>query len=157
MTRGLVIIFLMLRCAIAHAADLVVTVTEAKTGQEKFFRVETDSLSTTKLQATNGEAMTKIAKYEIKKRKLIAGDRALVKADDILFQCNAGNADFVVVRQEYNSLRWPHWVLSAFAGHPIQVSRVVIVKIADGNVVGHRKLAGRASSYEWRATISQLP
>ena len=158
------VICLVLSCVVARAADLVVTVTEAKTGREKFFRVETDSLSARKIQAANGEALTKIERYKIEKGKLmiekgklmlIGGNQALIKAENILFQCSAGDSDFVVVRQEYNSLCCPHRVLSAFAGHPIQVSRVAIVKIEGGKVTGHRKLAGRASSYEWSATISK--
>ena len=149
------VIFLVLFCTATRAADLVVAVTETKTGRERFFRVESDSLSVRKIQATNGEALAKIERYKIEKGKLFAGDQSLMKAVNILFQCSAGNTDFVVVRQEHNSLCCPHRVLSAFAGHPVQVSKVVIVKIEGGTLIGRRELARRASSYEWTATISQ--
>lgn len=151
----LLVIVLMLFYATAHATDLVVAVKEAKTGREKFFRVETDSLRVRKTQTTNGQALANVTTYRIEKRKLMTGDQRLIKADDILFQGSAGDSDFVVVRQEYNSLCCPHRVLSAFAGHPVQVSKVMIVKVEGGKVAGHRKLAGRASSYDWAATVSQ--
>src|SRR5262245_23034338 len=103
------VIVLMLFYAAAPAADLVVAVTETKTGQEKFFRVEPESLSMRKTKAAHGEVLTKIERYKIEKRKLmpVAGDESLMKTDNILFQCSAGDTDFVVVRQEYNSLCCP--------------------------------------------------
>ena len=148
-------IFLMLFYTAAHAADLVVAITETKTGREKFFRIETDSLLVRRVRATNSQALANITRYKIEKGKLIAGDQSLIKAESILFQCSAGDTDFAVVRQEYNSFCSPLRVLAAISGHPIQVSKIVIVKIAGGKLAGHRKLTRRASSYGWTAIISQ--
>ena len=149
------VVFLILLCTAAHAADLVVGVTETKTGREKFFRIETDSLSARRIQAINSEALVEIARYKIEKGKLITGDQSLMKAETILFQCSWGDRDFVVVRQEYNSFCSPLRVLAAISGHPIQVSKIVIVKIAGGKVAARKELTRRASSYYWTATISQ--
>ena len=149
------VIFLMI-CAAAHAADLVVAVKETKTGRESFFRIDTDSLRVMKSkQPATNQPLPKITRYKVEKERLIAGDESLMKAENILFQGSAGDADFVVVRREHNSFSNPLRVLSAIAGHPIQVSKIVIVKIAGGKIAGDRELARRASSYDWTATISQ--
>jgi hypothetical protein len=145
----------MLFCTVADAAELVVALKEVKTGRESFFRVETDSLWVRRMQATNSQALAQITRYKIEKGRLVAGDKSLMKAQNILFQCNAGDADFVMVRQEHNSISNPLRVLSAFAGHPVQVSTIVLVKIRDGQVADRRELARRASSYEWSANIAQ--
>ena len=148
-------IFLMLFYTAAHAADLVVAIKETKTGRETLFRIDADSLLVRKMQPTNSHALAKIARYKAEKRKLVAGDKPLMKADDVLFQCSAGDADFVVVRQEHNSICTPLRVLSAFAGHPVQVSKIVFAKIAGGELAGQTELRRKASSYFWTATISQ--
>ena len=156
------VIFLILFCTAAHSADLIVTVMETKTGRKSFFRVETGSLSVRNIQSTNCEPLAKIAKYNIDKGKhdietgkLIAGGASLMKAENVLFQCSASDADFVVLRQEYNSVCTPLRILSAFSGHPVQVSKIIIVKIANGKLAGRANLTRRPSSYSWTATISQ--
>ncbi len=154
MTR-LVVIVLLLFYTPARAADLVVALKETKTGRETFYRIETDSLLVRKMQPTNSQPLATITRYKAEKRKLIAGDKSLMKADDILFQCSAGDADFVVVRREHNSFCTPLRVLSALAGHPVQVSKIVIAKIAGGELADQSELRRKASSYFWTATISQ--
>ena len=150
------VILLILLCTAGHAADLFVAVKETKTGRESFFRIDTDSFRVMKSkQPATNQLLPKITKYKVEKRRLIAGDQSLIKADNILLQCSAGDTDFVVVRQEHNSLASPLRVLSAFSGHPVQVSKIVIVKIADGKLVDQRELTRRASSYDWTATVSQ--
>jgi len=121
------VIFLTLFCTAAHSADLFVAVKETKTGRESFFRIDTESFWVTKSkQPATNQPLPDITRYKLEKGNLLVGEHSLTKAENILFQCSLGDTDFVVVRQEHNSLASPL-----------------------------RELTRRASSYDWTATASQ--
>jgi hypothetical protein len=58
-----------------------------------------------------------------------------------------------VVRVEYNSLGGPIRLLSAFAGHPIQVSKVLILAISGEKIRSENEITRKDSSYGWSAKI----
>ncbi len=85
-------------------------------------------------------------------RKLALGARELTGADQILFQGRTGNAWFLIVTDEYNSLNPLHWV-SAISGHPIQVTKVLILVVRDDKLVVEKEVTGKGASYDWQASV----
>ena len=148
-------LFFLALCATVHAADLIVSVTEVKTGAKSFFRVDPTSLQVESIPAAAGRVLPEISKYTIQDRQLTAAISPLTQADDVLAQCTVDGADFVVVRDEHNSFSSVVKVLVAISGHPIQVSKIVVIKITNGKLIARKELVRQSASYKWLTTISQ--
>jgi hypothetical protein len=140
-------------CATAKAADVRVALFEEKTKTTSVFRVETRSVSVTRQEGITGTKVQQSTKYKVRNRKLVVDGKPLADADDILFQGEVDRDEIVVVRCEYNSFFGPWKLLSAMAGHPVQVSKIVLLKIDEGVVMGEQVLAREEYSYDWRADL----
>ena len=73
------------------------------------------------------------------------------KATEILAQGTANGIDIVVARTETLGLGNP---LALIAGHPKQVSKIVVAGFRDGRLVWRRQIAKEAYSSQWQASIS---
>ena len=141
--------------ASARANDLIVSITEKDTTTETVFRVNAQSLKCTRIQTRQNRALPRIHKYTIVNWQLSAAGRRLTNATEILFQTTVDGNDFLVIRDEYNSWLGPLRLLVAFSGHPVQVSKIVVVKVASGRSIARKELTRKAASYHWSATISK--
>jgi hypothetical protein len=111
------------------------------------------TLSVTKTSAATGVALPPINDYSVTNYHLRAGKTELADAVDILAQARFHEMDIVVVRNEYNSFSNPLRLLFAFAGHPVQVSEVIVFALRNHVIVGHWRIARAASSYKWEAVL----
>ena len=151
----LLLLALLLR-ATAQANDLLVSVKEeTKPPAATSFRINTQSLRGSRTKPSESRVLPQVRKYTIANWQLSTAGRPLTKATEVLFQTTADGADFVVIRDEYNSWFGPLNLLLLLASHPVQVSRIAIVKVASGRLVAHRQLIRKEASYNWTATISQ--
>jgi hypothetical protein len=117
------------------------------------FKIESATL--TSLASASGKALQQTNEYSIEERRLSLHGKRVAKADEILYQCHVGGCDLVIVRDEYNSFSNPLRILSAFSGHPIQVSKIVILTIVDGDLKSQTEIIRRPASYEWTASIME--
>lgn len=140
----------------AHGNDLIVSVTEKnKTPVTTTFRINTQSLRGAKAMSSESQILPQIHKYTITNGQLSTAGRFLTKATEVLFQTTAEGADFVVFRDEYNSWFGPLKLLLFLGSHPVQVSKIVIVKVVSGRLACRRELTTKEASYRWSATISE--
>lgn len=148
---GLVILlFAMDECS---AGRVQLSLHEQSTASTKIYSVDTDNLALTPLSVVEGAELPQTTRYTSVDRKLVVGNVKLVDADDVLFQCELDGVDLVVVRVEYNSFGGPIRLLAAFAGHPIQVSKVLILAISGGKILSEKEITRKDSSYVWNAKI----
>ena len=63
----------------------------------------------------------------VRDRVLRLGGEDVCAAEEVLAQTVVGPRRFVVVRHVFNSLRNPLHLFSALTGHPVQVSRILLV------------------------------
>src|SRR6478672_543663 len=137
--------------------ELVVSITEDKeAGQTPVttaFFIDKGSLHATPIPPHLGHPLPTIRKYKIVDGQLSAAGRPLTAASEILTQTTVGGDDFVVLRDEYNSRVGPLNLLLYLGGHPVQVSKIAIVRVASGRLLARSELTSKAASYHWSATI----
>ena len=73
------------------------------------------------------------------------------KATEILAQSTVDGTDIVVVRVETLGLGNP---LAFLAGHPKQVSKIVVAGFRSGRLIWQRHIAKEAYSGKWQASLS---
>ena len=73
------------------------------------------------------------------------------KATEVLTQGTSDGTDIAVVRVETLGLGNPFAFL---AGHPKQVSKIVVVGFRNGRVAWQHRIAKEAYSGEWQASIT---
>ncbi|MFZ6709586.1 hypothetical protein [Undibacterium sp. TC9W] len=117
--------------------------------QQTHYTVNIPDISLHKIASITGSELPQIAKYVSKNRKLMFDDAVLADADTILFQCELDGVDIVVVREEYNSYFGPLKLLSAMSGHPIQVSKIILIVIKDKVIVDKKEIERKESAYVW--------
>lgn len=140
-------------CATSGSSNARLALYEQKTDKTTVFSVNTRTLRVMKSDAISGAKVERTSKYGIRHRKLVISGQALADADEILFQGEVDRDDIVVVRVEYNSVLGPWKLLSAMAGHPVQVSKIVLLKIDDRLVMDEQVLAREEYSYRWSADL----
>jgi len=151
MKTSLIILFAL--AISAHGQDLFVRLKEQATGAVFVYSVNSDSVRVTSELRPQGRVLPLIAKYTILNRLLTVRGVALTKADEILFQAAAGGSDFIVLREEFNSTLGPLNLALYLGAHPVQVSKIAIVKISAGRLIIRRNLIQKEGSYHWSAEI----
>jgi hypothetical protein len=150
---GLLVGIVLLAASPAAAREVKVTLTEGSTGKKTLFAIDTRTAALRSLDGLIGVELRQISRYRIRDRQLVAGEKALARADEVLFQCRAGGTDLVVVRAEENSLSSPWKLFSACSGHPVQVSVISVLVVEGSTVTGRRVLARQETSYRWTAAV----
>lgn len=149
---GLVIMFF-LAMEECSAGQVQLSLHEQSTASTKIYSIDTGTLAVTPHSVVDGAELPQTTRYTSVNRKLVAGNVRLVAADDVLFQCELDGVDLVVVRVEYNSFGGPIRLLAAVAGHPIQVSKVLILAISGGKIRAEKEITRKDSSYVWSAKV----
>jgi hypothetical protein len=145
----------------AQASEVRLSLLEKSTSTTTAYSLESTTLAFRQIEAANGSELPQIGKYMTSARKLVANANAtatatataLADADEILYQCRIGEIDFVVVRVESNSFSSFMKLISALSGHPIQVSKIVVMTIRDGRVISKKEITHKDSSYHWVAKV----
>lgn len=135
------------------AGEVQIALFEQRISEQSGFLFDTGSMKLRKVQTAVGVELPTIARYESRAGKLYSNGTALAEADEVLFQCEVDEVDLVVVRDEYNSFSNPLRILSALSGHPVQVSKIVILTIANGQVEAEKELTRKPSSYGWVVSV----
>ena len=148
---GLVVSFFAL--AECKAGHVQLSLHERSTASTKNYSVDTDELALKPLSVIEGAELMQTTRYSSVDRKLVVGNVKIADADDVLFQCELNGVDLVVVRVEYNSFGGLIRLLAAVAGHPIQVSKVLIFAISGGKIRSEKEITRKDSSYVWSAKI----
>jgi hypothetical protein len=138
---------------IGQATEVKLSLLEESTQKTRHYEFDVTTSALKSLRSASGETVQQTAIYTARDRYLFAGDKKIAGADDLLYQCHIDDCDLVVVRDEYNSYSNPMWALFAFSGHPVQVSKIVILKIVDGKLKTKREIIRKASSYHWRVSV----
>ena len=156
--RILALLFLILFANTAFPHEIAIALTENRTKNTTHFVLDLPSARITNSRNTNGTSILPISSYRIVSDHLTDSSETtnLSKATDILFQGQVDEFDIVIIRYEYNSFANPLRILTAVAGHPIQVSRILCLVIRNGHVVAKRTLAQEPSSYDWQASLFLL-
>ena len=152
--RKLAIVLLFIT-SLANAGAIRVDVLEKSTGKSTIYWLDVMSLSLVKRDLASMREIPQSSTYSLSNRKLTVDGVSITAADDILFQCPVEGFDLVIVRVDHNSISNPLRVLTAFSGHPIQVSVIYMLKIKDRAVVLKREITHKPASYEWSAKVSQ--
>jgi hypothetical protein len=153
MNMKVLILFMVLLTEIVQAIEVKISVLEKDTQVTTSYSFDVASSNLKPLDSASGDAVPQTTTYSVKDGQLLAGDKNLAEADELLYQCHIDGCDLVIVRDEYNSFSNPLRILSAFAGHPIQVSKIVILKIVDGKVRKQLEIIRKPSSYDWTASV----
>jgi hypothetical protein len=149
----LTILFAVVASAPPARCDVAITVFEAKTAATSTHCVGLDQIALVKTGPAAGPVLAPTDIYAVKNGRLVHDATVIADATEILAQARAGHHDVVVLRNEYNSFSNPLRVLSAFLGHPVQVSEIAVLLLREGRVIKRWRLAREASSYEWRADL----
>ena len=136
-----------------HAADFSITVKEQKTAKTSVFTVDTEGRRIPGARSTDS-MLPSTDSFSIQDRHLIYANRPIAAADELLAQGTDEGIQIAVVRQEYNSLSNPLRLLSAFSGHPVQVSKITLIAIRNSRVAWEKELTHEPSSYTWSAWLS---
>jgi hypothetical protein len=137
------------------ALDAVVTEME---GTQETHMFQIDLLKQTVISTTKvtGNTTPPIYRYEARKdRHFWAGSDRFGSADDILAQIHTEDADLLIVRREHNSFGGPLRLLSALAGHPVQVSEIWLLMIKEQKESWSVKLVSKDSIYTWKASFHE--
>lgn len=137
----------------ALANEVHLSLLEKSTSQSTAYAVEMANLSHRRIEQVQGIESSQLSTYSSRDRKLVANGKAIADADEVLFQCQVDNVDIVVVRDEYNAFFGPFKLLAAASGHPIQVSKILVLKIENNNVVSEKEITRKEASYHWTAKI----
>ena len=115
----------------------------------------TDSSALHKIANSYGSELPIIDRYVLRNRRLYLDDKPITHADEILYQGQLDGTDLVVIRDEYNSKSNP-WRLFAYSlGHPIQVSKIIVLVIKDGVLKTQKEITRKAASYHWEVKVSR--
>jgi len=140
---------------IGQAAEVRLSVFEESTQRTRNYKFDVATSVLKSSRVVSGKAVQQTTIYSAKDGYLFAGDKKIVEADELLFQCHVDGCDLVVVREEYNSFSNPLRILFAFGGHPVQVSKIVILKIVDGKLETKKEIIRKPSSYHWRVSFGE--
>jgi hypothetical protein len=93
-----------------------------------------------------------IARYSITSRELQRDGHAFVSADHLLYQCNVGGVDLVVIERSHASPNPLYW-FAALSGHPIQFSEIWVYSFDDSGVSRSRRLVAGSRAANCLAVI----
>lgn len=107
----------------------------------------------------DGNLILETSKYSIREGMISKDGKTIQESSnsaEVLYQCEIGDFDILILRVEKNSISSPKKLFSAMIGHPIQRSTVVAMKIVDENIIDRQELIGRDSSYRWKASLYRI-
>lgn len=139
--------------ASVFASEVQLSLREEFKGQPTEYTVNLPDISLKKLASITGTELPQIAKYAAQNRKLMLNDVLIADADDVLFQCEFDGMDIVIVREVHNSFSGPLKLLSAMSGHPVQVSKIMLILIKDKLVINKKEIKRKDSAYRWIAHV----
>ena len=157
--RSLVITGLLLFSGLACAAEVRLELYEAHAKQTSFHSLDLASGTLSTVQAPGAIELGKLEAYRVRNEHIehVQSGQVIAEATEILCQATTAGVELLVVRQEHNSFSNPLRLLSAFSGHPVQVSKIVWLVVRDGKVEHSVELIRRPASYYWRAKLSEAP
>jgi len=143
----------------AHAAELRLALFEEATKRTTYHSLNLETGRFASAPEASGSSPAATSSYRIGNYKLEAagGGASLMDATEILAQASTAGCDVLVIREEYNSFSNPFRWLTAFAGHPIQVSKIHWVVFKDGKVLYRKELQREPASYRWTAKLFEQP
>lgn len=144
---------LMLFTTLAQASTVQLSLMEEGSSEKVLYAFDTKEFKLSEISSIDGQMLASTTKYTTQHRKLVGSGRPLAAADDILFECEVDGMDLVIVREEYNAFFGPMKLLLAFAGHPVQVSKIVVYAIANDAIVGTREVTIKEDAYRWIAGV----
>jgi hypothetical protein len=133
--------------------DVIIQLYEELTKEYSHYVLNVKSIELLRVDSTTGSQISEIKKYSIHDRRLFCPGNVLLDADDVLFQGELDGMDFIVVREEYNSFSNPWRILRLLAGHPVQVSRIIVLVVKNGKAIVEEEIVKKPSSYDWQAKI----
>jgi len=157
--RFALIVFSLFLATSARAAELRLALFEEATKQTTYHSLNLDTGNFASAPEASGSSPVAATNYRIVNYKLepATGGPSLMDATEILAQASTAGFDVLVIREEYNSFSNPFRWLAAFAGHPIQVSKILWVVLKDGKVLYRKELHREPSSYQWKAQLFEHP
>lgn len=107
-----------------------------------------------------GEKIPPIGRYHVsgsdrQPYQIRTDSKVIGPGEGILYQCHTGDADVVVVHNEYNSFLGPLKILAALSGHPQQVNEVLVYVVQDDRVTAKLRVAKRINSFDFRAEVRE--
>lgn len=151
--KATAVICVLLLPSAVRASEVRISLLEESTRQTTNYFFDANSRTVTPTGGIGGTEVPKITKYYIRDRQLSSESRTLAKADEILYQCHVEGVDLVIVRSEYNSFANLLEILAAFAGHPVQVSRILVLQCKDHALTAETEITRKAASYRWSVKI----
>lgn len=144
---------LALLTSMARANDVQLSLLETDASEQLYYSLNIREIKLREIAAIDGTQLAQTQKYSSNNGKLVTNGIALATADEILFQCEVDGVDLVVVRDEYNSFLGPLKLLYAISGHPVQVSKIVLLVIVNNVVASEREIIRKESAYRWLVGI----
>jgi len=153
--RHVVLLALLILSSSAYATEVRLTLYEARTKQTTFHALDLSTGVLKPAAAAGTVELPSISEYRVRNEHVetASGGALDAEADEILCQATADDLDVLVVRHEYNSFSNPLYWLAAISGHPIQVSKIVLLLVRDRKVERSIELRREPSSYHWEATL----
>ena len=157
--RSLALTGLLLISGLACATEVRLALYEAQSNQTSFHSLDVASGEVSSAQSAGTVELGTLEAYRVRNEHVedVQSGQSIAEATEILCQATSGGVDLIVVRQEYNSLSSPVRWLSAFSGHPVQVSKIVWLLVREGKVVHIIELMRKPASYHWKAKLSEGP
>jgi len=142
-----VCIFFLLVFPTASFADVRIHAYSSKNNADLTLNPVTGKLTS----ASASSSITETDRFTLKDGVLFYNGQPTIKAIEILAQSAADGTDIVVVRIEMLGLGNP---LALLAGHPKQVSKIVVAGFRNGRAVWQHRIAKEAYSGKWLASIT---
>ncbi len=136
----------------AMANELQLEITEKITLKSKKYLIDIDKLTFKEIESIQGSEIPQINKYTVQNHKLVR-TIALSSSDEILYQCSLGEYDIVIVWDEFISYFGCCKILFALIGHPVQVSKIMILIVSDNQVINWREITRKEDSWGWIVKI----
>jgi hypothetical protein len=150
-----IIVCVALIANLAHAAEVKVSLLECKTAATTSYAFDIETAVLKDIPIATGIILSQTTRFSVQDDRLFVGGKKLTKAKQILFQCNIDGVDLVVIRRIHVTIATPLRLLSAFAGHPMEINEIAILKVVDGKLIGEREMTRKLSSWDWTANVMQ--
>jgi hypothetical protein len=137
----------------ARAGDAYLALFEGLTVTTRNYEIKFSPLSVRSVPSVRGSPVQQIHKYTANEGRLINGSNAIAGAIEVLYQCSVDGVDLVIVRVERDSLLGPMKILSALSGHPVKISKIVVLEIKSDKVLAAETVVEKESSFDWNAAV----
>jgi len=135
------------------AAEVRISVLEVSTQKTTAYEFNVGSSALKPVEKVSGKVIQQTTRYTVEDGRLLTDRKKVSSATELLYQCHIDGYDLIVVRKEHNSFSNPLRILSAASGHPIQVSKIVILKIVNGKLKTETEIIQKPSSYKWEVSV----